>query len=165
MVIQKHYSMKISSPVGFLTLICNEHALTSILWENEKMDRIKLPALIEENTNHPLLCETQKQLHAYFQGTLTHFTLPIKTEGTSFQKSVWEALTAIAYGETKTYQYIARAIKNEKAVRAVGAAIGANPISIIIPCHRVIGSNGKLTGFAGGLETKATLLGLEQKKP
>lgn len=162
MAAQKHYSIKIPSPVGLLQLMCNESALTAVLWENERINRVKLPLLVEENTPHPLLLETAQQLGAYFEGTRKHFTVPIKTEGTPFQQSVWEALTHIACGETKTYHYIAQYIKNEKAVRAVGAAIGANPISIIIPCHRVIGSNGQLTGFAGGVEAKSFLLSLER---
>jgi methylated-DNA-[protein]-cysteine S-methyltransferase len=102
-------------------------------------------------------------LNAYFAGKLSKFSLPLDFVGTEFQKKVWAALLTIPFGETRSYSDIARQIGNPKAVRAVGAANGKNPISIIAPCHRVIGANGKLTGFAGGLEAKACLLAIEAK--
>lgn len=104
------------------------------------------------------------QLKAYFAGKLTQFDLSLAPEGTPFQQSVWNALLTIPYGETTSYSAIARQIGRPNAIRAVGAANGANPIPIIIPCHRVIGSNGKLTGFGGGLPTKEHLLKLESKQ-
>lgn len=160
---EKHYTKKISSPVGILQLICNSDALTALLWEKEKINRVKLPLVLEEHSTHPVLLKTEQQLTEYFEGTRSDFTVPLKTKGTPFQQSVWEALLNISYGKTRAYREIAQLIHNEKAVRAVGTAIGANPISLIIPCHRVIGSNGHLTGFAGGLNTKAFLLSLEQQ--
>jgi methylated-DNA-[protein]-cysteine S-methyltransferase len=104
------------------------------------------------------------QLKAYFAGKLTDFELKLEPEGTEFQRSVWGALGSIPYGETTTYSEIAKRIGKPKAIRAVGAANGANPLPIVIPCHRVIGSNGKLTGFGGGLPVKELLLKLESRQ-
>ncbi len=108
-----------------------------------------------------MLLETERQLNDYFSGKRKSFSVKLDFKGTDFQKKVWAALLTIPFGETRSYGQIAQQIKNPKAVRAVGAANGKNPISIIAPCHRVIGSTGKLTGFAGGLGTKAHLLALE----
>ena len=155
------YSYKtFPSPVGVLTLVASDTGLAAILWENDRPGRVRLGEMIE-NDDHPILAETAKQLGAYFAGTLTAFTVPLDFAGTDFQKSVWHALLTIPFGETRSYAEIARQIGRPSAVRAVGAANGRNPISIIAPCHRVIGSNGALTGFAGGLEAKQLLLGLE----
>jgi methylated-DNA-[protein]-cysteine S-methyltransferase len=109
-----------------------------------------------------LLTEPARQLAAYFRGTLRRFDVPVAPAGTEFQRRVWAALQQIAYGETVSYGELARQLGNPKAVRAVGLANGANPISIIIPCHRVIGSNGSLVGYGGGLATKQALLALER---
>ncbi|WP_275553955.1 methylated-DNA--[protein]-cysteine S-methyltransferase [Mixta sp. Marseille-Q2659] len=155
-----YYSKKMVSPVGELTLFASERGLAAVLWPNE-LRRIRLTP-VEEDPQHPLLLETERQLNAYFAGELREFTVPLDFSGTEFQKKVWLALTAIPYGETRSYAEIAREIGHPGAVRAVGAANGRNPISIIAPCHRVIGSNGKLTGFAGGLEAKAFLLAVEK---
>ncbi|MFD1801753.1 methylated-DNA--[protein]-cysteine S-methyltransferase [Mixta tenebrionis] len=155
-----YYSKKMASPVGELTLLASDRGLAAVLWQKE-MARIRL-APITEDPQHPLLLETERQLNAYFAGELKQFTLPLDFVGTEFQKKVWQALVAIPYGETRSYADIARAIGHPAAVRAVGAANGRNPISIIAPCHRVIGTNGKLTGFAGGLEAKAFLLAIEK---
>lgn len=149
------------SPVGRLQLVADEQALVAVLWECEKANRISLHQLVE-NQNNIILIETQKQLSEYFQGYRQRFDLPLKLNGTAFQQQVWRALLNIPYGETRTYKEIALAIGNLKAVRAVGTAIGRNPISIIAPCHRVIGASGKLVGFAGGLENKERLLKIEQ---
>jgi len=116
---------------------------------------------INRNDQHPILCEAECQLREYFAGERQQFDMPYDTVGTEFQKKVWQALLTIPFGETRSYQQIAEQIGNPKAVRAVGAANGKNPLSIMAPCHRVIGSNGKLTGFAGGLTVKAFLLELE----
>lgn len=151
------------SPVGALTLIASDLGLTAILWQDDNPNRVRLPDM-QENTAHPVLVETERQLNEYFAGTRTTFTMTLDFVGTEFQKKVWQALVAIPFGETRSYADIAREIGNPKAVRAVGAANGKNPISIIAPCHRVIGSNGKLTGFAGGLEVKAFLLKIETVK-
>lgn len=155
-----YFYKTIPSPVGELTLVATDTALTAILWENEDPDRVRLNPL-EENKKHPILLETERQLNAYFAGKLKKFSVKLAFNGTEFQKKVWNALVTIPFGETRSYAQIARQIGHPTAVRAVGAANGKNPISIIAPCHRVIGSNGKLTGFAGGLKAKALLLELE----
>lgn len=148
------------SPVGELKIVASEKGLAAILWENDDPKRVRLASL-QEDKNHPMLLETEHQLQDYFRGKLKTFSLKLDFAGTNFQQKVWHALTTIPFGETRSYGQIARQIEHPKAVRAVGAANGKNPISIIVPCHRVIGSNGKLTGFAGGLETKAYLLEIE----
>ncbi len=149
-----------NSPVGTLTLIASERGLAAILWEDDDTERVPQKPL-ERDETHPLLIETERQLTQYFAGELKTFSVPLDFAGTDFQKKVWTALTTIPFGETRSYGEIAQQIGSPKAVRAVGAANGRNPISIIAPCHRVIGANGKLTGFAGGLKAKAFLLGIE----
>ena len=118
----------------------------------------------QRNDRNPLLLEAARQLRAYFAGALREFLLPLDIEGTEFQKRVWGQVAAIPYGETRSYLQIAVAIGSPRAVRAVGAANGANPVPIVIPCHRVIGSNGKLTGYGGGLPIKEKLLALERRQ-
>ena len=154
------FFMEIDSPVGVLKLVANDISLIAVLWENETPNRVRLAELIE-NKQHPILLETQKQLSEYFEGQRKIFDLPLNFEGTEFQQKVWQALLTIPFGETRSYKDIAEQIGNVKAVRAVGAANGKNPISIIAPCHRVVGANGKLVGFAGGLENKDILLKIE----
>lgn len=151
------------SPVGPLKLVASNAGLVAILWPDDKPGRVRLGAMAED-PNHPLLVETERQLSAYFAGTLARFDVPLDFRGTDFQRSVWQALLTIPFGETRSYAAIARQIGRPAAVRAVGAANGRNPISIIAPCHRVIGSNGALTGFAGGLEAKDYLLRLEGRR-
>ncbi|MFP3558576.1 methylated-DNA--[protein]-cysteine S-methyltransferase [Paraburkholderia sp. SIMBA_049] len=150
----------VKSPVGRLQLVARADKLVAILWENDRPNRVKLGAL-SENGDHPLLIETEQQLEEYFAGRRTCFDIDLQFEGTAFQKQVWAALLTIPYGETRSYLEIAEQIGNPTAVRAVGAANGRNPISIIAPCHRVIGSSGALTGFAGGLTAKERLLRIE----
>jgi methylated-DNA-[protein]-cysteine S-methyltransferase len=148
------------SPVGALTLVAGARGLAAILWEDDRPGRVKL-GVMEERPDHPVLAEAEAQLREYFAGTRTRFDLSLDAEGTDFQKRVWAQLLAIPFGETRTYGEIARAIGSPNAVRAVGGANGRNPLSIVAPCHRVIGGNGTLTGFAGGLEAKRYLLALE----
>lgn len=150
----------IPSPVGDLTLVASDAGLVAILWENDSPDRVKL-GTVAESPDHPVLAATETQLKQYFAGSRTSFDLPLDFRGTDFQKSVWAELLAIPFGETRSYGEIAMKLGRPKASRAVGAANGRNPISIVAPCHRVIGSTGKLTGFAGGLEAKDYLLKLE----
>ena len=157
-----YFYKTMKSPVGELKLIASDNGLAAILWEDDNPGRVRLSPVAEDK-NHPVLVETKRQLKDYFAGKLTSFSLKLDFKGTEFQKKVWAALLTIPFGETRSYGQIAQQIKNPKAVRAVGAANGKNPISIIAPCHRVIGSTGKLTGFAGGLEIKAQLLALEGK--
>jgi|AGTN01.1.fsa_nt_gi O-6-methylguanine DNA methyltransferase len=151
----------ISSPVGLLTVVATEAGIAALLWENDKPDRVRIGhgKLTEDD---PLLLKAELQLNEYFVSERKEFDLPLDfSRGTEFQRAVWNALLTIPFGETRTYGAIARQIGNEKAVRAVGAANGRNPISIIAPCHRVVGASGGLTGFAGGLENKKFLLDLE----
>ena len=148
------------SPVGQLTLVARDGKLTAILWEKERPNRVRLGTL-QEASNSPILLETERQLKEYFAGARNRFELELDFAGTDFQKKVWQALLTIPFGETRSYSQIAAQIGNPKAVRAVGAANGRNPISIVAPCHRVIGASGGLTGFAGGLEAKQYLLTLE----
>lgn len=150
----------VASPVGALKIVASDRGLSAILWENDDPKRVRLAALVED-PYHPVLLETERQLGAYFAGTLKAFTVPLDFNGTEFQKSVWAALLTIPFGATRSYGDIARQIGRPGASRAVGAANGKNPISIIAPCHRVIGAAGALTGFAGGLDIKRRLLGLE----
>jgi methylated-DNA-[protein]-cysteine S-methyltransferase len=156
-----YYYKTMKSPVGELTLIADDQGLSAVLWENDKPGRVRLEPLIQADS-HPMLMEAERQLIDYFSGKRSKFTMPLSFKGTEFQKKVWKALVEIPFGETRSYAQIAQEIGHPKAVRAVGAANGKNPISIIAPCHRVIGSSGKLTGFAGGLVTKAFLLDLEK---
>jgi methylated-DNA-[protein]-cysteine S-methyltransferase len=149
------------SPVGKLKLVASDKGLIAVLWENDKPNRVRLGELVKKHS-HPVLMEAERQLGEYFEGKRRSFSVALDMRGTPFQKNVWEALLAIPFGETRSYRDIAKKLGNPEATRAVGAANGRNPISIIVPCHRVIGLNGKLRGFAGGLETKARLLELEQ---
>jgi methylated-DNA-[protein]-cysteine S-methyltransferase len=151
----------VDSPVGPLRLVGNDDGLAAILWAVERAGRVVLN-VVGEDPGHPVLVETGRQLGEYFAGRRKVFDLPLNFQGTEFQKSVWAALLRIPFGETRTYRDIAVELGNSKATRAVGAANGRNPISIVAPCHRVIGMDGKLTGFAGGLEAKALLLELER---
>ena len=148
------------SPVGELKLAANGSRLAAILWENDKPGRVRLGPMSEAPDN-PILVRTAAQLREYFSGSRDRFELELDFAGTQFQKKVWAALLTIPFGETRSYSQIAEQIGNPSAVRAVGAANGKNPISIVAPCHRVIGASGKLTGFAGGLEAKERLLTLE----
>jgi methylated-DNA-[protein]-cysteine S-methyltransferase len=158
------YQYKImNSPVGRIKLIASDKAFAGVLWEREDPDPVPFDDL-EENNEYPLLLEAGKQLGEYFRGERKVFTIPLEMHGTDFQKKVWNELLKIPFGETRTYGDIARKLGDIKAVRAVGAANGKNPISIIVPCHRVIGASGKLVGFGGGLENKAKLLDLESKE-
>jgi methylated-DNA-[protein]-cysteine S-methyltransferase len=151
----------IESPVGKLKLVASNQGLVAILWDNDRPHRgVSLNELVA-NEQCPVLVETERQLREYFAGKRKTFSVPLDMRGTRFQKDVWEALLAIPFGETRSYGQIANQLGNPRATRAVGAANGRNPVSIIVPCHRVIGSSGKLTGFGGGLETKARLLNLE----
>jgi len=155
-----YFYKTMKSPVGELKLVATDRGLAAVLWEDDDPKRVRLSPLAE-NREHPVLRETERQLNEYFAGKRKDFSLKFDPAGTAFQKKVWAALSTIPFGETRSYGEIAGQIGSTKAVRAVGAANGKNPISIVVPCHRVIGSNGKLTGFAGGLETKAFLLKLE----
>lgn len=148
------------SPVGKLTLVAKDAKLAAVLWENERPGRVRLGAMTEA-ADHPVLLAAERQLDEYFAGRRTHFELELDFAGTAFQRKVWHALLTIPFGQTRSYADIAAQIGHPKAARAVGAANGRNPISIIAPCHRVVGTSGSLTGFAGGLAAKQALLANE----
>jgi methylated-DNA-[protein]-cysteine S-methyltransferase len=151
----------VESPVGPLLLAGDANALRCVSFESSKR-AMSPPA--DWKQNRAAFAEVIRQLKAYFRGELKEFDLPLAMEGTEFQLRVWNALRTIPYGETISYAQLAGRIGNPKAVRAVGLANGSNPIPIIVPCHRVIGSDGSLTGFGGGLTTKKMLLELENKQ-
>lgn len=155
-----YFQKTMKSPVGELTLIANEQGLAAILWENDSPTRVPITSATTDE-NHAVLLETEKQLGEYFLGTRKTFSIPLAPNGSEFQQKVWQALQTIPFGETRSYGQLAKQIGRASAARAVGAANGKNPLSIVVPCHRVIGTNGKLTGFAGGLKIKAELLKLE----
>jgi len=144
----------IDSPIGPIRLIEDDGAIVGLYFRDGTSDN-KPNATLD-------LCE--KELVAYFDGMLQEFTVPVKLKGTQFRQQVWEALKTIPYGKTVSYKDIALQIGNPKAVRAVGGANHNNPVSIIVPCHRVVGANGTLTGYGGGLDAKKWLLELEAKK-
>jgi len=147
--------LSFESPLGTLLLSASSQALLSIEFGSQ-----------QENSSDSVsnvLVETKRQLNQYFLGERHEFDLPLQLVGTDFQVSVWNALQQIGYGQTAAYSEIAKRIENPKAVRAVGGANNKNPIPIIIPCHRIIGKDGSMTGYAGGLERKKWLLTLEQK--
>ncbi len=142
------------TPVGKLCIGEENSVITRVTWS-----KIPQEYILEETE---LMLQCKKQLEEYFAGKRKTFDLPLAPKGTEFQQKVWKALTEIPYGETRTYGEIAAAIGNPKAARAVGMANNKNPIGIIIPCHRVVGANGKLVGYAGGMEKKEFLLELER---
>jgi methylated-DNA-[protein]-cysteine S-methyltransferase len=150
------------TPVGKLKLVASASALVAVLWENERPNRVKHDTA-KLDRRHPILLEAERQLGEYFAGARNRFELPLELRGSEFQNKVWRALTEIPFGRTISYSDLAKTVGSPKASRAVGAANGKNPLSIVIPCHRVIGTDGTLAGFAGGLETKAKLLSLEAR--
>ncbi len=149
------YFTVMNSELGKITLQANDVGLLGAWFETQTTQP---DGLGTEQPDHKHLLQAVKQLEEYFAGKRTTFDVAIAAEGTDFQKSVWKGLQKIPMGETWSYQDLAEHINNPKAVRAVGLANGKNPISIIVPCHRVIGKNGKLTGYAGGVERKEWLL-------
>jgi methylated-DNA-[protein]-cysteine S-methyltransferase len=152
----------VATPIGRLCIVASPAGLAAVLWECDGPDRVRLPAL-RDVADHPVLVEAERQLGEYFAGRRRVFDLPLAARGSEFQQRVWQALREIPFGETRSYGQIAERIGQPTAVRAVGAANGRNPLSIIAPCHRVIGANGDLTGFAGGIETKRFLLAFEKE--
>jgi methylated-DNA-[protein]-cysteine S-methyltransferase len=161
---KRHVHKVVDSPIGQLTLVATDEGLAAILWQNDRPRRVPLNAGAED-AGHPVLIETERQLGEYFAGQRKEFALKLDVTGTAFQHKVWNALRTIPFGETRSYAQIAAQIGHPTAVRAVGAANGRNPVSIVTPCHRVIGSMGQLTGFAAGLDIKAHLLALEGASP
>jgi methylated-DNA-[protein]-cysteine S-methyltransferase len=148
------------SPIQSLRLVSDGRSLTGLYMMSEKHLFASQSDWVEDDSV-ALFAEAKEQLSAYFAGTLTEFDLPLQMQGTPFQQSVWEALKTIPYGTTMSYGELAQQLGQPKASRAVGLANGRNPVSIVVPCHRVIGANGKLTGYGGGVERKQWLLNHE----
>lgn len=155
---EQYRAIRLSTPVGELILRGNDHAVCMIDLASEGDGSVP-----EMRTDSPALMQAAKELHEYFAGTRKEFTFAMEPEGTAFQKSVWDELLKIPYGETATYGQIAMVIGNPKASRAVGMACNRNPIWIVVPCHRVVGASGALVGYALGTGMKRSLLDLEQK--
>ena len=146
------------SPVGTLRLIASDEGLRAVLWPDDDPDRVHLDGPTDTDPEHPILRAAVDQLTEYFNGDRTEFDLPLDSVGTEFQSACWRALQEIPYGSTVSYGEQAEMIGRPTAVRAVGAANGRNPLSIVVPCHRVVAADGSLTGFAGGIDTKSWLL-------
>lgn len=153
---------RLDSPIGELTLVASEVGLTHVLFPDQTPADVGVPDDADEVPDHPTLAAAADQLGEYFAGTRRTFDLPLDLRGTDFQVEAWRALADVPYGETRSYAEQAEAIGRPGAFRAVGAANGRNPIPVILPCHRIVGADGSLTGFAGGLGTKRRLLDLEQ---
>ena len=151
-------SQLLDTPIGPLTIVATETAVRAILWPSDPTGRVRLTDVAPAVAEHPVLVETGRQLEQYFAGEREEFDLPLDPAGTEFQRSAWTALRSITYGTTISYGEQAARMGDRRKARAVGAANGRNPISIVVPCHRVVGSTGALTGFAGGLGVKSWLL-------
>lgn len=149
------YTRLITTPIATVIAQCDDEAITTLDFTDE--------AIRFENSNHPLLLRLEIELHEYFEGNRCDFTFPLNPQGTPFQKEVWKILQSIPYGTTISYAEEAIWFGNPKAIRAVASANGRNPIAILIPCHRVIASDGGLGGYSGGVEKKEFLLALEKK--
>ena len=152
-------STTVESPVGTLTVVAGSAGIRAILWPDDDPARVALPRVVDDiDRDSPVLTEAVQQLTQYFGGERTVFDLPLDLAGTAFQRQAWQALSAIPFGSTVSYAEQATRMGDRRKARAVGAANGRNPLSIVVPCHRVVGSNGSLTGFAGGTDAKRWLL-------
>jgi methylated-DNA-[protein]-cysteine S-methyltransferase len=156
------FSSVIDSPVGPLTIVATDRGLRAILWPDDDPARVRLDIPIERSDHH-VISMTVSQLTEYFDGERTDFDVPLDPVGTEFQRAAWDALRSIPYGTTVSYGEQAERMGDRRKARAVGAANGRNPISIVVPCHRVVGADGALTGFAGGTDTKAWLIAHERR--
>ncbi|MFM2078226.1 MAG: methylated-DNA--protein-cysteine methyltransferase [Actinomycetota bacterium] len=157
-------STTMDTPVGVLTLVASEWGLRAVMWPDERDGRVPVGETTGAGPRaERILADAVRELDEYFVGERTEFDLPLDPVGTEFQQQVWQVLRTIPYGQTISYGEQAARLGDKNKSRAVGAANGRNPISIIVPCHRVVGSNGKLTGFAGGLDNKDWLLRHERQ--
>jgi methylated-DNA-[protein]-cysteine S-methyltransferase len=152
-----------STPVGELTLVASDLGLRAVLWPKRSPERAGIQPRSHRNPDHPILKQTAAQLDEYFAGSRTAFDVPLDLQGTRFQLAAWRSLAEIPFGATTSYGRQAAALGIPTAARALGAANGANPVCIVLPCHRVIGADGSLTGFGGGLPTKQWLLDHEAR--
>lgn len=159
------FSTQVATPIGRLTLLATDFALVAVRFEAHHPLLVlhRAPATEVKSKDHAVLAQAERELLEHFEGERTSFGVPLAPRGTPFQERVWRELLAIPYGETRSYGQLAVAIDKPTASRAVGAANGRNPLAIFVPCHRVIGASGSLTGFAGGHEAKRFLLDLEAR--
>lgn len=158
MTASHHYMTRFDSPLGELTLVASDGGLYAVLWPGDDPKRVPLPPGVITSDEHPVLTLTRTQIGEYFAGQRDVFDIPLKLHGTEFQRRSWLALASIPYGRTASYAEQAARIGRPSAVRAVGAANGRNPLSIVLPCHRVVGSDDGLVGYVAGLEVKRWLL-------
>ncbi len=157
------YETTMSTPVGVLTLVASDVGLRAVLWPTEKPNRVRLDDCDGGGSDpNGVLDQTRQQLSEYFAGTRTEFDLALDPQGTEFQQAAWMALRSIAFAESVSYGEQARRMGDGRKARAVGAANGRNPLSIVVPCHRVVGADGSLTGFAAGIDAKKWLLSHER---
>jgi methylated-DNA-[protein]-cysteine S-methyltransferase len=152
----------IDSPIGELLATAEDGVLSGLYFDAHKGGPVRSSDWVRNPARFEVL---RAELAGYFEGRVTEFSVPVRLRGTEFQESVWGLLLEIRHGETRSYGDLARALGRPNASRAVGAAVGRNPISIVVPCHRVLGSGGAITGFAGGVDRKAKLLALERRQP
>lgn len=152
------YSGDVRSPIGLITVVATEKGVHNVMFDCTEMPRTLEGHTVTRKPVHPVVSRALSQLREYFAGTRTSFDLPLDLEGTPFQVSAWKALATVPFGRTASYAQQASQIGRPTATRAVGAANGRNPVAIVLPCHRIVGANGSLTGFAGGLDTKRWLL-------
>lgn len=152
------YTTTINTPLGTLHAFAVDTGVRALLWPTLHPGQYGLEVDVKQGARHPVLTQLRAELGAYFTGERTSFDVPLEPVGTEFQRAAWRALCAIPFATTRSYAAQARAVGRPRAVRAVGAANGRNPISIVVPCHRVLGSDGRLTGFAGGLAAKRALI-------
>ncbi len=152
-----HWQITIDSPIGPLGLAATDQGLRAVSWRGEETS-VKLPTNMRDGSDHPVLVQAAEQIAEYFGGDRSSFDLPLDLRGTDFQVAAWRALGDIPYGTARSYGEQAALIGRPRAVRAIGQANGRNPVPIVLPCHRVIGSDGSLVGFGGGLDTKTFLL-------
>lgn len=157
-----YWSGALKAPVGRIVVIAGDRGVHNVMFEPDGLPRSLEGATVVNKPSHPVVAAALTQLREYFAGTRTSFDLKLDLEGTEFQIAAWRALSKVPYGRTASYAQQAAGIGRPTATRAVGAANGRNPVAIVLPCHRIVGSNGSLTGFAGGLDTKQWLLEHEQ---
>ncbi len=153
---------QLDSPIGRLRLVATDQGLSHLLFDQQVGEDLESDGDPAETDNHPVLDEAATQLEEYFAGRRQEFDIPLDLSGTEFQRAAWSALANVPFGETRSYRQQAEAIGRPKAVRAIGAANGQNPVPIVLPCHRIVGSDGSLTGYGGGLPIKEYLLNHEQ---
>lgn len=158
-----YHSGTLTAPIGRVVVIASDRGLHNVSFDPDGLPRSLDGCTVTEQPSHPVVAAALRQLREYFAGTRTTFDMKLDLEGTEFQVSAWKALAKVKFGRTASYAQQAASIGRPTATRAVGAANGKNPVAIVLPCHRIVGSNGSLTGFAGGLDTKQWLLDHERR--